>query len=253
MTTISLRPDTADSFVYQSVVEQNEYRIPEQLHPDDRIIDIGAHIGSFSYLCWQRGSRNIEAFEPHPENAELARHNLQGTGVVLHYKGVWRSDIEQPLTLYHSGFAVAAQFLYRPISLVANSQVSSGLADEEISPDGTNTGGGDIFAETGQPVETVSLDEVIGDKKVKILKIDCEGSEFPILLTCKRLSQVETIVGEYHILEKIPPKARIEGIEQYTPGVLADLLMSKRFRVEFIPNTRFDYVGNFFAYNLDAA
>jgi hypothetical protein len=29
--------------------------------------------------------------------------------------------------------------------------------------------------------------------------------------------------------------------------------MSKRFRVEFIPNTRFDYVGNFFAYNLDAA
>lgn len=234
MTGIFLRPGTIDAVFYRSVVEENEYRIPEKLHPQDCIIDIGAHIGLFSYLCWQRGARNIEAFEPYSRNAELAEQNLKGTAVNLHRKAVWRSDLDRPMTLYHSGF-------------------------REMSPDGpdpvgTNTGAGDVLAESGQLLETVGLDTIIGEKKIKILKLDCEGSEYPILLTSKKLRQVHTIVGEYHLHNR-DEVAQVAGMEKFTLGILADLFVQNRFRVEFVPqqDPRFSHVGNFFAYNLDGA
>lgn len=233
MTEISFRPNTIDEVAFRYVVENNEYRIPEQLQAEDRIIDIGAHIGCFSYLCWQRGSRKIEGFEANLENAELARKNLVSTNVVIHSKAVWRSDKQQESELYHSGYTQM-------------------LADGP-DPVGMNTASGNIFASDGQPVSTVALDDIIGDSKVKILKIDCEGSEFPILLTSQRLRQVCCFVGEYHLMDSIPSAAQVEGFEKYTVGTLADLFISHRFRVEFVPysDARFSNVGNFFAYNLD--
>ncbi|MBD2360454.1 FkbM family methyltransferase [Anabaena minutissima FACHB-250] len=233
MTKISLRPNTIDEVAFRSVVEKNEYRIPEKLQPEDRIIDIGAHIGCFSYLCWQRGARKIEAFEANLENAELAQKNLVSTNVVIHSKAVWRSDNKQGAELYHSGYTK--------------------MLPDGPDPVGINTASGNIFASIGQPVTVVALDDIIGDSTVKILKIDCEGSEFPILLTSKRLRQVCCFVGEYHLMDSIPSAAQVEGFEKYTVGTLADLFISHRFRVEFIPypDARFSNVGNFFAYNLD--
>jgi hypothetical protein len=38
----------------------------------------------------------------------------------------------------------------------------------------------------------------VGDGPVRLLKLDCEGSEWPILFTSRRLQQVREIVGEYH-------------------------------------------------------
>src|SRR5205085_11350710 len=131
----------------------------------------------------------------------LLEQNLGGrTGVYLSRRAVWRSDGESGAGLLLSG------------------------------PDGENTGahslltaglvpdfGAQILVEasvTCQPVETIPLDEILcGFERVRFLKIDCEGSEFPILLTSRLLSRIECIVGEIHevtrpLMERISPASR---------------------------------------------
>jgi FkbM family methyltransferase len=229
----TFRSDTIDPVVFRHVFEENEYRVPDHLAPDHLIIDIGAHIGSFSYLCWLRGARKILAFEADPENAALARQNLASTNVELRQCAVWRSDLQESVTLYHSGYQE--------------------MLPDGPDPVGMNTGIGNVLAASGVSVPTQSLDDIIGDRQVRILKIDCEGSEYPILLTSQKLRQVVYLTGEYHFLPKVPPIARVRGLERYSVGLLADWLTENRFRVEFVPyqDPRFAFVGNFFAYNLD--
>lgn len=226
------RSGTIDELVFRTVCKENEYRVPEVLNPDDFVIDVGAHIGSFAYLCWSRGSRNVVAYEADPENAHLARMNLSHTNVTIHQTAVWRSDLDAQDKLYHSGYT-----LMRP---------------DGPDPVGINTGGGHVFASKGMPVSAVALDDIIGDRPVRILKLDCEGSEFPILLTSTRLKNVAYITGEYHLLDAPPQVAAVGNRIQYSVGAIADLLTSLRFRVEFHPykDSRFN-VGNFYAYNLD--
>ncbi|WP_110984088.1 FkbM family methyltransferase [Acaryochloris thomasi] len=237
MSNFVLRPNTSDEIIRQYIWEHNEYRIPETLQPTDVIIDIGAHIGSFSHLCWQRGARKIFAFEPFPENFELCQSNLAATSVTLANKAVWTLDPSPLSPLFLTGFS--------PMLLDG---------PDPITPGDMNTGTPSVFGSAGKAVETIALDDIIGDQSVRILKVDCEGSEFPILLTAKRLKQVQYITGEYHLMEKWPAAALMDGYTEYTLGDLADCLTSLRFRVEFVPFKDPSFaarVGNFFAYNLD--
>jgi FkbM family methyltransferase len=234
-TTLRFRPGTIDAVVYRHVVTENEYRIPDQLDPDGLILDVGAHIGCFSTLCWSAGARRIEAFEADPANAALARENLASTTVSVIEKAVWRSDRTDEV-LRHSGYPA--------------------MRPDGPDPVAINTGGGHVFASEGLPVAAVSLDALIGERQVALLKLDCEGSEFPILLTSRRLAQVRRIVGEYHIRYQVPPALALEGVEHFTPGVLVDHLARQHFRVEICPHPdpRFSAeVGTFFADNLSDA
>ena len=43
------RQDTWDPLIYHSVAIANEYELPECFCESDIVIDIGAHIGSFTY------------------------------------------------------------------------------------------------------------------------------------------------------------------------------------------------------------
>lgn len=238
MSKFALRPNTSDAITQRNIWESNEYRVPEVLNPEDCVIDVGAHIGLFSYLCWQRGAREIFAFEPFPDNFQVCRSNLTDTSVTLVDRAVWRSDRTQTTHLYLTGF--------------------TGMDPEgpdPIEPGALNTGTCSVLGAAGERVEALGLDEVIGDRVVRILKLDCEGSEFPILLTSKRLKQVQYITGEYHLRQTWPEHALIEGHDTYTLGDLANYLTRLRFRVEFVPYQHpifSDQLGNFFAYNLDA-
>lgn len=228
----TFRSGTIDQVVFRNVYEQNEYRVPPQLAAEDVVIDIGAHIGSFAYLCWLRGSRQINAFEADLENFQLAQRNLQDTNVQLHHAAVWRSD--QPgASLFHSGYKE--------------------MLPDGPDPVGVNTGGGDVFAPAGVAVPAIALDDLIGDRKIRILKVDCEGSEFPILLTSQKLRNVATVVGEYHRMKDVPPMAQVNGHQTYSVNLLAEFFIDQRFAIEFVPykDPRFPHVGNFYAHNLD--
>ena len=224
-----LRPGTNDDVIYTSVVKKNEYRLPERFPSRTIVIDIGVHVGLFSYLALCRGAEAVFGFEAEPANYQCAVRNLAPFGERVHLsnRAVWRSDVRTS-TLH-----------FCP------------------SGDSANAGGGTVIWETDGPlVETVALDDVIlsvtenGKRRINLLKIDCEGAEFPILLTSKRLGQIDRIVGEYHELRAEPPAhARIPGCGQFSLDVLVAALEAAGFRVtsERQATGTFGDMGLFFA------
>ena len=182
-----LRPGTNDEVIYNSVVTRNEYRLPSELGCDAVVVDIGVHIGSFSHLALTRGAGSLFGFEPEPSNYACARQNLApfGDGVHLYNHAVWRSDIPgQSLPFY-------------------------------ASSDQANLGGGTLIWETdGSLVEAVPFDEIVDDVsrrgacRIDVLKIDCEGAEFPILLTSRLLNRIDRIVRRVPRTSRAAPVAR---------------------------------------------
>jgi FkbM family methyltransferase len=224
----SLRSDTNDVVIYTNVVTRNEYRIPEDVS-GAVVIDIGLHVGAFSYLALSRGAIEVHGFEPELSNYSCAVQNLApfGARAHLHNRAVWRSDI-----------AVPALRFWR-------------------STDGANAGGGTLIWDADGPlVDVVSFDEVVeaiseaGRRRIDLLKIDCEGAEFPILLTSSRLGDIDRIVGEYHELRAdLPQHVRIPGCDQFTVEILSAHLERAGFTVTLEPQAtaKFGALGLFFA------
>jgi len=191
-----LRPGTNDAVIYNSVVVQNEYRVPDALAPESIVVDIGVHVGSFSHLALARGAGVVFGFEPETSNYLRARQNLAAYGdrVRLANHAVWRSD--QP-RLQLPFFA---------------------------SVDQANSGGGTLIWDTDGPlVEAVPFDDVVdaitegGRQRIDLMKIDCEGAEFPILLTSQHLHRIDRIVGEYHELRAtLPAHVRVAGYDEFS-------------------------------------
>lgn len=180
---------------FYAVAVENEYKCPP-LVASDVVIDIGAHIGSFSYLARRLGSKNIYAFEIDPWHIEAALQNLkeglQGTepDIVLHHAAVVRGD-EHRASEYHYN------------------------------------GAWNSFAAVGPKVDSISLDEILAPhESVRFLKTDCEGCEFPILYTCTQLHKVQEIAGEYHIvspdgvpeLENLPYPISLKSLMSFLYG-----------------------------------
>ena len=224
----SVRPGTNDDVIYTNVVTRNEYRVPEDMS-GAVVIDIGMHVGAFSHLALTRGAAELHGFEPEASNYLCAVQNLApfGARVHLHNRAVWRSDIAAP-----------ALHFWR-------------------SPDDANAGGGTLIWDTDGPlVDAVSFDNVVdtisenGRRRVSLLKIDCEGAEFPILLTSSRLGRIDRIVGEYHELRaELPQHVRLPGCEQFTVEILAAHLETFGFAVtlEQQAAATFGALGLFFA------
>ena len=218
----AFRKGTMDKGIFLGVVLGDEYRLPAFFAPDDIVIDVGMHIGSFCFFALLRGCSNVHGFEPEKGNFDLAARNLQGFGDRLHlyHNAVWRSDRTGDV-LFHPGY-----------------------------PEG-NTGGGCIlYDEVGQKLEAIAFDEVIrnvtnnGQKRVRLIKIDCEGSEFPILLTSRMLHLIDNIHGEYHNGVN-SPLARVEGVKQLTIVELTQHLQAAGFAVKSFPTN--NDLGTFFA------
>ena len=89
-----------------------------------------------------------------------------------------------------------------------------------------------------------------GRRRIDLVKIDCEGAEFPILLTSKLLARFDRIVGEYHELRaSLPAHVRVPGCDQFTVEVLADTLQRSGFTVTWQRQATAKYgdLGLFFA------
>jgi FkbM family methyltransferase len=234
---LGFRPGTYDARIFGEVCAGNEYRLPERLEPDDLIVDIGMHIGGFCLAALERGSHCVHGFEAEASNFACAARNLKHFEgrVHLHHKAVWRSDR------------------------------NVGRLKFTGSPDQANTGGGGVIFWEGaggfeQAVEVVRFDDVIrtltnrGKQRVRLLKIDCEGSEFPILLTSRTLPLIDTIAGEFHEVggefdsHTIPERARVRGVPAFTMAALSSALERAGFRVTMTRQGQ-THMGLFFAVN----
>jgi FkbM family methyltransferase len=254
----TFRPGTADRLIFNGVVGFNEYRLPDRFTPSDVVIDVGAHIGSFGHAVVQRGCRSVYCFEPDRDNCRGAAEHLRGYieagWVRLSQLAVWRSDANDDQLRFDGYHAFPKSF--------------TGMGGI------INSGNGSVMWGTGEVVAKVALDDVIdeitegGARRVRMLKLDCEGAEWPILLTSRRLHLIDEIVGEFHELggpfleigEERPATPLVfqsDRVARFTVDELARCLTEAGFQVTHHrhqrPDGAIEGLGLFFAVRAPAA
>jgi FkbM family methyltransferase len=177
---MKLREETQDAECYREVVLENEYGLPEQFPPDSVVVDIGAQVGCFAYAALERGAFMVVCVEPDPENFALLAANLAPQGIAwidLHQAACWGSDPPpRGLRLAQAPFLVeTAEGVVRATAMAT------------------------CVMGAGAPVRCIALDELLAPyPEVELLKLDCEGAEWPILYGSALLGRCRHIVGELH-------------------------------------------------------
>jgi FkbM family methyltransferase len=150
------RPGTSDEKAVREVVGKKAYKRRDFSPRDgERWIDVGANIGAFSVWAAALGAR-VEAYEPDPESAAMARHNAKLNGLsrlVTTYTVALTADEHRGEATLHCN--------------TANGNVWRNSLVKEWR------GGSDLTVETW-PIEAVWLPH-------HHVKLDAEGSEMPIL------------------------------------------------------------------------
>jgi FkbM family methyltransferase len=248
----SFRPGTIDRMIFNGVILHNEYRLPARFRRADVVIDVGAHIGAFAYAVVLRGGEHVYSIEPDGMNCAIAAEHLRAyieKGYVRLMRGaVWRSDPNDDELRFDGYHAFPQSF-----------KGMEGVI---------NTGDGSVIWGVGEPVEKVAFDDVVdlvtnrGERRVRLLKVDCEGAEWPILLTSRRLHLVDEIVGEFHeiggpfleIGEDRPSKARVfqsDRVASFTIDEFVRCLRDAGFCVTYSrhqrPDGALEGLGLFFA------
>jgi FkbM family methyltransferase len=248
----SFRDGTLDQTIFEAVVRFNEYQLPERFAPTDIVIDVGAHIGSFAQAVLSRGCRNVTCIEPDRSNVGIAAAHLKShidSGEVQLVMGAaWRSD-QNADELYLDGYRAFPQSWPRLAGVI-------------------NTGSGSVVWGGGERVAKVAFDGIVdrltngGAREIRLLKLDCEGTEWPILLTSRRLGLIREICGEFHeIGGDFPgisedraarePVFSLQGYAKFTIDVLVAHLESAGFAVAYRrhrrPNGEPEGLGMFFA------
>lgn len=151
--------------------------------PDDVVIDIGANVGIVStYLARRFPFIKIYAYEPVKLNFDNLNRNLALNNVP---QGIVTTE------------RYAVNGTGEPVSIASCIGNSGGARALDCARD--------RFIQKGvdKDIPGITLQQIIekhGIKKVKLLKIDCEGAEYDILKNCppETLSMIENIRGEFH-------------------------------------------------------
>lgn len=168
-----LRHDPHELGIYADVACRNEYRLPERFETDDVIVDIGAHVGVFATECLKRGAGRVVCIEPNPENVPRLAHNLRPFGE--------RATI----------WPCAAWIGERPTVVRLTTR-----------PGAEHTGGGTVVdVADGVPVIGWPLDDILKSiaAPIRLVKLDCEGAEFPLLENSQEIWRASQIIGEWHL------------------------------------------------------
>jgi len=220
------RPDTIDRTLLRHVLLENEYQLPRRFASDDVLLDVGGHIGSFTLAVLRRGAGRVVCYEPDSDNFQLLTHNLApfGSQVELHQAAVWHERPAVPLALHN------------PLQA-------------------RNTGANQLCRATArQGVPVVVFDELIDrltvHRRLRLVKLDCEGAEWPLLLTSRRLDRIEQLCGEYH-LGSLSEVFAVPGVPSFSTDLLAEHLRQQGFEVRLYPHERAAIAsGLFFATRL---
>ena len=170
-----------DGFAFEETLDRNLYRIDPK--PGMSILDIGAYKGFVSIPAAKAGAY-VRCFEPHPDSFATLQRNAYMNDVILDARneGVWSCGRQSRLLDSPAGNEGG-----RPMECVGSLQ-------RHIRE---NFGNSDP---TGPIVNLTSFSEALGDKLWDIVKMDCEGSEFEILMkaTDAQLRQIDFLTMEVH-------------------------------------------------------
>lgn len=180
------------------------------------VVDIGANVGTFAvWLAKMHSVSRIIAVEPDPTNIRFLERNMQANGLTnIVPVRMACAAMTGKATLHTGGLSVLYSFYPRD--------------GKDFVP----------AYQTG----TISLDDLFEQYEVSscdLLKLDCEGAEYDILLKASlhALSSVGRIALEYHV-----------GFTQHAPEDLEQRLHDVGFEVERLP-MRPDETGMMYAVN----
>jgi len=147
------------------------------ISPGDVIVDIGAHVGMVSiYLAKKYPNARIYSYEPNPTNFGNFMKNLEINGVTS-------------ITPFNLAVTSDGRSVCGTLSNPNNTGCSTIYEPNNIRPWNS---------------ESTTLNDIIKDNgidKIRVLKMDCEGSEYEIMYNTylEDLSGVGFMVGEFHM------------------------------------------------------
>lgn len=171
------RPKKIDRGPMFDIILNHEYdRYP--VSAKDVVVDIGAHVGTYTVLAGKRGA-SVLAIEPDPESFRLLRINMLLNNVA----GI----AENIALLDKTGHA-----------MLKSSNEQSSANSLILKEDGLSYN--DIKVPT-DTLENVMKRNGIGH--VDILKMDCEGAEYSILdsVSDKTAASIDRMIIEYHYID----------------------------------------------------
>jgi FkbM family methyltransferase len=147
------------------------------IEKDELVLDIGANVGGF-WNAWKWRFDNWHLVEPSVYNCEQIRANG--------YEGPYSRNAVGKT----SGEVVKLQKYWGDGD---NDTLSGNFGTQQF----VNGENGHGWQGEYEEVITLSLEDVVKDREVGLMKIDCEGAEFDFLYK-KDLSKIKYIVGEFH-------------------------------------------------------
>jgi FkbM family methyltransferase len=134
-------------WTYNEIFTEDNYQVTEAEIKDKIVIDVGANLGHFSLRCIELGAKHVYAIEAQP---------------TIFYQGLVHTVRGFPVTpLNFAVLDIDGKTVMIPNDHVGGSKISS----------------------VGEPVETITLKTLVKDLTDDlVLKLDCEGSEFDILM-----------------------------------------------------------------------
>ncbi len=179
-------------------LEADLYRLSDiDFKEGDVVVDIGAYIGLFSMVLAEKHPHiMIYAFEPVSINFRNLVRGIEANGIrnVRAFQLAVTSDGREVEMLYSHSFTGGSTTLEIQKENISSAHLVERVASKTLDQ---------IFAE-------------FGIDRCKLLKIDCEGSEYEILYNATCLDRISHIRGEFHINKTLAAKGfSIEGLVDY--------------------------------------
>jgi FkbM family methyltransferase len=200
---IIVRSASNDAWAVHEIFLRNDYKLSSfSLGNSPLIVDIGGNIGLFAICALQRWpASRILTFEPEPSNFKLLRTNIE--------KNCFQDRVTAVEMAVSAEQATVSLHL-SPSNVGGHSLVASHQSTRKLAVAATTLT--DILQRSGQD-------------RIDLLKLDCEGSEFPILYNCpgRTLAKIKNLAIEFHDFSGGPAR--------HTGANLASYLREKGFRV----------------------
>lgn len=197
-------------FVFKEIFMEDFYHIESLLKnvPNDAVVlDIGCNAGLFSFITLsKKTSAKIYAYDPMEVNVKLLENNIKlNKGLdtqIKVFKNAVTGKEQGPIELFYDD--------------VNNDSVIASVF-ENFSENNNQS----------KMVDTISLAQIIKQnnlKKIDLLKLDCEGSEYPILYESpvEIWNHINVMTIETHELDK----------ELKNTNALVKFLESKNYEIE---------------------
>lgn len=182
-----IRSGTNDKSRLQEIFFNEVYlRSDYEVKSGDMIFDIGANIGLFSLqLAFRNRNIKIYAFEPHRENYDLLKRNI---------------EINSLDNIYPLNFGLGSK---KGICKLYNSRNTGGHSMVEDREFHERNGLLEVYDE----VDVEDISSFIEDRHIEwidLLKIDIEGGEYDLLYSMSKevISRIGCIIMEYHYIDE---------------------------------------------------